>query len=162
QKVDLLVLIDPTPPAHLIKLVRDVISRFGNLIKLSQDKQVDWFLRLRHALRHMYRYLHSSNDKRLQDFDQLITVDPRLDSMLPPTEALRHDWVGVFTWMVAGYAPHLYPGKVTLFWASEEPFRGAWRRKMAKNKEIEFHVIPGTHRTCITEHVHVLAESLSV
>ncbi|GAC1389438.1 MAG: hypothetical protein NVS4B11_03610 [Ktedonobacteraceae bacterium] len=161
QKVDLLLLINPAQPAYLQSL-RNAINRFGNLMGCSQDKQANWFLGLRHVLRHLYRYLHSSNDERLQDFEQLRQVDARFDAMFPPVEALRKDYVGIFTWLAAGYTPDHYPGKITFFWASEEhAIRMEWR-KVAEATEVENYVVPGTHMTCITEHAHALAEQLSV
>jgi len=48
-----------------------------------------------------------------------------------------------------------------LIWAREEPFRGVWRRKATKEKEIELQAIPGTHVGCRTDHVQDLAEVLS-
>jgi hypothetical protein len=48
-----------------------------------------------------------------------------------------------------------------LIWAREEPFRGVWRRKATKEKEIELQAIPGTQLGCRTEHVQDLAEVLS-
>jgi len=160
QKVDLLLLISPARPAYL-GLLRAVINRVGKLMGFSQDKQANWFLGLRHTLRHLYRYLHSSNDARLQDFAQLLQVDPRLDRMFPPVEALRKDYVGIFTWLAAGYTPDYYPGKITFFWASEEPSIVEWN-KVAEATEVETYVVPGTLMSCITEHVHTLAKQLSV
>ncbi len=51
QAVDLLVLMDPDAPAYY-KLVRSVVSYFGNLTRLGQDKQFDWYLRVQH----IYKY----------------------------------------------------------------------------------------------------------
>ncbi|MFL5625145.1 MAG: thioesterase domain-containing protein, partial [Ktedonobacteraceae bacterium] len=160
QKVDLLFLINPTPPARY-NFLRDVVSRFANVIKLSQDQQADCFLRLRHMLRHVYRYLHSSNDRRLADFEKLLSVDARLDSMFPATEALRKDFVGVFTWLGSGYQPGFYPGKVMRFWSREDAILEAVWRRLAPAKEVEDHIIPGTHMSCVTTHTRDLAQLLS-
>ncbi len=82
QRVDLLVLMDPVTlvyPARL-RLLRSAISRFGDLIRLGRDKQLDWFLRLEHIysygflclqhvyrhLRHVYRYLRYSRYRKLK------------------------------------------------------------------------------------------------
>jgi len=69
--------------------------------------------------------------------------------------------MGIFVWLVSDYVPRQYPGKVTYFWASEEPNsrREAWS-KMAKAEEVEIHFIPGTHNTCRTEHIRDLADQL--
>jgi thioesterase domain-containing protein len=159
QQVDLLFLINPTPPAGY-RFLYNLVNRFSRVIQLRRDQQAVCFLRLRHALRHIYRYLHSANDSRLADFDKLLAVDPRLDSMFPPAEALRKDYIGVITWLNSDYLPDLYPGKVTFFLAREEAFlKGLWRT-VAKASVVEGHVIPGTHISCVTEYTDDLAELL--
>jgi amino acid adenylation domain-containing protein len=68
QRVDLLVLMDPTPVGYL-RWVRRVINHFGNLMRLSHEKQLYWFLWLQHIyryLRHLYRYLRFPRYRRLQ------------------------------------------------------------------------------------------------
>jgi len=160
QNVDLLFLIGPAQPAYL-GLLRIVINRVGRLMRCSQEKQANWFLGLRHVLRHLYRYLHSSNDARLQDFAQLLQIDARLDRMFPPVEALRKDYVGIFTWLAAGYAPTRYPGKITFLWASEEPATEVAWRDIAEANEVESYVISGTLMSSLTEQVHTLAKHLS-
>jgi thioesterase domain-containing protein len=153
QEVDLLALIDPwAGPIQLIRLVRSFIRRLGDLLRLDSAKQLDWFLRLRH----MYRFL-----LRLQG------DSPHHFSFLPTTEALRQDWMGIFTWVSSNYVPSRYPGKVTYFWASEKPgSRKMWWGKVAetadKTEDKEVHVIPGKHMTLVTEHMHDLTEQLHV
>ena len=112
-------------------------------------------------LRYVYRYLHSSNDRRLADFEKLLSVDARLDSMFPATEALRKDFVGVFTWLGSGYQPGFYPGKVMRFWSREDAILEAVWRRLAPAKEVEDHIIPGTHMSCVTTHTRDLAQLLS-
>ncbi len=91
---------------------------------------------------------------------------PRLDSLVPTAEALRQDWPGIFEWVDMGYMPpSLYPGKITFFWPSDEPWHtvsGGWR-KVVKAKEaqgVETYVIPGNQTTWRAEHLHALAERL--
>lgn len=155
QQVDLLFLINPAPPSYL-RLLRTIINCSGNLLRLSQDKRANYFLSLRHALRHLYRQIHSSGDARLQDFEQLIQVDARLNVMFPPVEALRRDYVGIFTWLATGYVLHHYPGKITFLWASKEPSHLEEWRDVVEATEVETQVIPGTLMSCITEHVQTL------
>jgi len=203
QKVDLLVLMDPVTlayPAHL-RLLHGAISRFGNLIRLDRDKQLDWFIRLQHVyrhlysyghlrlrplyryLRHLYRYLRYARYKRLTASERLFyfgakkftepllgTAEqikpgprddkarfafPRLDS-----KTLRQDYPRVYDWVALSYAPpNLYPGKVTFFWTSREPFRKGWR-KVEEANEVEVSILPGIHMNTIAEHLQVLAELL--
>jgi len=56
--------------------------------------------------------------------------------------------------------PSPYPGKITLFWAEEDPWRSIGWRKAAETKEMEVHILPGNDIANRTEYLHVLAEHL--
>lgn len=151
QAVDLLVLMDPVTlvyPLHQ-RVFRHTISRFGNLLRLSRDKQFDLYLCLKQGLKQAYGYLQfshywSSNDSRV-----------------PTAQDLRHDYPTIFDWLALDYAPQsLHPGKITFFWPSTETYRKGWR-KVEKANEVEVHIIPGTHISCRTDYLHILAECLS-
>jgi hypothetical protein len=105
----------------------------------------------------MYKYV--LRQRKLEDL-LAFGLDSSLQTFIPTVEALRQDNHAIFDWIIASNSYGSYPGKVTLFWAHEEPFRGMWRHKAAKEKEIELHVIPGTHIGCRTDHVQALAEEL--
>ena len=81
--------------------------------------------------------------------------------MFPPVEALRKDYVGVFTWLASGYvSDYHHPGKITFIWSGEDTtIRAGWP-KVAEDTEVEVYTTPGTHLTCITEYVHDMAEHL--
>lgn len=178
QKVDLLVLLDPgtsvrmNPATSVLdRLSRIAISRSGKVFHLGQDKQLDWFLRLRH----LYRYLRFSHYRSLKDSEHLVTAEQlglkprrekagavfsRLDAMLQPTEVLDPTWWVIYEWISWDYLPQFYPGKLAIFWDSEDLFRRvAWRKVEAK--EVEVHILPGSHVTSRTEYLPVLAEQLS-
>jgi len=64
------------------------------------------------------------------------------------------------------YIPQIYPGRITLFWASEHPVlahndtRLGWGEVAADGLEV--HVVPGNHGTMREEpHVGILAEKLT-
>jgi thioesterase domain-containing protein len=157
EQVDLL-LVAPDLPAHF-KWVRDAFRHLGLLINVSQKRQMEWFLRLRHLQRHVYRYVHPSSDK-VQGFEKVLAVDSRLGTMFPAGEALRKDYEGVLAWLNAGYLPAPYPDEITVFWTQEEPgTRTAWR-KVARIKEGKVQIMPGKHMDCVTEHIRLLAELL--
>ena len=171
QTVDLLVLMDPDPPAQH-KWSRRLISGPGKLLRLSQEKQVDWFLAYRY-LRLSFYYWRLNQRKRTRISEQgepgleRSTVDalaPQLTAVIPRREVLRQDWSGLYDWVAAGYLPRSYPGKITFFWTEEEPFRTEeWRQVMeakTEGNEVEIHIIPGNHLTSRTEHLPVLAEQL--
>ena len=162
ERVVLLALINPSRPVQFEKM-RSISKRLSKLVLLSENKQANLFLRVRHALRHIYRTLHPSGS-RVVDFDKLLAIDPRLKGMFPPVEALYNDYVGVFSWLVSRYEVGVYPGKITFYWASEEPFiEKTWLpvTKAKDSEDIENHIVPGTHMSCVTEHIQHLAACLS-
>ena len=162
QQVDLLALISPSESGSTNKLL-GIISHIGRLLHVQTQMQAKWYLRARHALRHIYRCLLPGSNK-VQDFTKLLDIDARLGAMFPPDEALYNDYIGVFSWLVNAYQPRTYPGKITLYWATDEPFiKETWCQETAvKNKkELEHHFIPGTHMSCVTDHTQILAELLN-
>ena len=131
QTVDLLVLMDSDAPAPKYKWDRRIIVGLGNLLRLSQEKQVDWFLSYRY-LRLSFHFWRLNKLKHMKTAKQdepgleLSTVDdvsPQLDAVIPKSEVLRQDWISIYDWVAAGYMPHSYPGKITFFWTDEEPLR---------------------------------------
>jgi thioesterase domain-containing protein len=153
QKVDLLVLMDSIPAR--LKLICAVIRRIGELLRYGGDRQLDWFLRLEHTFRYFL-------DSKSEDFEHIRKTDPRISSFFPPPETLRKEYPAVFTWATARYKPGFYPAKVTLFWDEAELFRRRWWLKWAKGKDqaVEEYIIPGSHKTCKTEHLQSMAEHL--
>ncbi len=162
QAVDLLVLIDPMAgPIQLIRLMGSFIRRIGSLIRLDPDKQLDWFLRLRY----LSRVLRRAYDEYTQEVDRLLQrwrdEHPQRFSLITAAGALRQDWFGLFIWAASGYIPRQYPGKMTYFFARENPdSRRLWWGKVTETEKVEIYTIPGTHETCRTEHLHDLAEHL--
>ena len=175
QRVDLLILMDPMglvyPAEH--RLARAVIRRIGGLMGLGEDKQLNGYI----LLRHIYHYLRYSHYRRSKD-SQPWGADKRfergrgdgkvgfallkLDAIFPTVEALRQDYSAIYDWAAMRYVPQsLYPGKITFFWDSREPWRRRGWRKAAETNEIEVHVIPGTQMESRTKYLHVLAEHLS-
>lgn len=137
QSVDLLVLMDPFYLGYCTsrRLLRVVISHLGDLIGLGPDKQLDWFLCLRHMWNPLFNvysrlrnvYHESSHDsvrsiindvlsfarqqvmtgiKRLAGvFEHKHASPARLDSLVPTTDALPQDWSGIFEWVDMAYLP---------------------------------------------------------
>jgi amino acid adenylation domain-containing protein len=162
ERIDFLALITPSAPVRF-KAIHAISKRMSKLPGLGVDMQAQLFLRVRHAFRHVYRTLRPSG-RRVQDFGKLLTIDPRLERMFPPVEALCNDYVSVFSWMVLRHETGVYPGKITFYWPDEEPFgEKTWLPviKAKAGEEIERHIVPGTHMSCVTEHVQDLAACLS-
>ena len=65
--------------------------------------------------------------------------------------------------VVKGYIPRPYSGKVTLFRVDKVPVELlddptlGWREVA---EEVDVHLVPGEHLTCITTHIQVLGEKL--
>lgn len=151
QKIDLLILMDPVElvyPARL-RLLHSIVGCLGKMMQVGHDKQLDWFLRLRHMYRfpkHVRRYLRSSHYRRSKELWRWG----------------RQDYPSVYDWIAMSYAPYeLYPGKITFFWSMKEPFRKGWR-KVEEANEVEIYRLAGVHMTCFTEYLSDLAEHLRV
>jgi thioesterase superfamily protein len=173
QAVDLLVLMDaPLPGRH--SSIRRVISRLVGLLRRGQEKELDWFL----IVHHVYRYLRFPHYRQRIKSEQMGIDEqsargykrgkgrfglPRLGWLFMTAQVLRQDYLDVFEWVLAGYTPNLYPGKITLFWAKSEEtgYSVEWREVVqAKEGKVEIYVIPGNDHTSRTEYLHVLAEKL--
>lgn len=169
QTVELLVLMYAMFPGRH-RLLRSIISRLGSLVDLGQEKQLDCFL----IVQHVYRYLRFPYYRQLKNSERMKTGErghtqaiegfghPRHDGLFTSTGPLRQHYPNVFEWVNAGYAPSLYPGKITFFWVSEEPQHPlGWRKAVrAKEGEVEMYMIPGNYITSRTEYLPVLAERL--
>ena len=176
QKVDLLVLMDPVGlvyPARQ-RLASGVVSRIGELLRLDRDKQLNGYI----LLRHLYSYLLSPVYRRLEGYERFRWRGdqegepgrkqnkvhlglPRFQALFPSVEALRQNYAAVYDWMAMRYTPPgLYPGKITFFWDSEEPWRRTGWRRAAETNELEVHFLPGKQMPMRTSYLHVLAEHL--
>lgn len=159
QQIDQLVLMDSVylryPAWH--RSVRWAIRRVGTSIRLGQDRQLEVYLWLRHGyryMRHALTYLRSPEYRRQRGL----------------TDFAREDYPGIYDWTAMDYRPtSLYPGKITFFWSTNRPslihgfrvtrYRRGWRSVEAAN-EVEVHVLPFGHWTCLNEHLDLLAERL--
>ncbi len=152
EEVKLLVLIDPAYPPVEHTLMYNLLRSIGGRLGVSQIRQLDWFLRLRH----MYKYIrHERNEKDLEEFT---SVSSDIHSLFPSRDALRKDNIAIFNWLIADYNYTTFE-KATLVRAAKEPLGRVWR-KLAKKQRIEAHIIAGDHISCRTDHVDALAEEL--
>ena len=162
ETVEFLGLVNPSVPIqfNLLRRVCDTLSRVG---RFAHGRQPDLYLRTRHALRHLYLRLQPGAS-RVQDFGQLLALEPRLKAMFPPRDALYEDYVGVLSWAAAAYETGVYGGKITFYWGRGEPsIPRTWAPVIAgkRRQDIEEHVVTGTHMTCITEHIQELADVMA-
>ena len=161
EEVEFLGLINPSEPVQSSSL--RAVCRWLHKVRLAGGgREADLFLRARHAGRHIYRRLRPGGS-RVQDFGKLLDIEPRLAAMFPPREALYRDYVQMFTWAATGYQPGVYRGKITFYWAREEPgTAGTWQPVTGRKEpaDVEEHVVAGTHMSCVTDHVQDVAQSL--
>ncbi len=157
QETEVLVLIDPIPARTTF--ICNAISALAKVMHLSKEQELSWFLRIRH----IYKFIQLSSQRRYEDRELLRKIDPRLEKISAPTSLLQQDYPGMFTWATAKYVPSFYSGKVTLFWEEAEPFRKAWWNSMTQGKDahVEEHVLQGNHITCRTDHLTSMADHLS-
>ncbi len=162
QRVNFLGLINPSIADEANMLTR-IVNRIGRVLRVKPEKQAGWYLRSRHALRHVYRYVRPG-DERLSDFNKLTAIEPGLDSMFPPLEALYNDYIGVFSWLASSFKLRTYSGKITFYWAADEPIiQETWSKVPAvkDKKETQHLLVQGTHMSCVTVYTETLAERLS-
>ncbi len=164
QRVDLLVLMDPDPPAPW-HWERRLISGLGQLGRVGPERQVAWFRTYRQwRLSFYYWRLQALKSWRSRPGEE--ARDQQRAGTLPAYEVPRDDWLSRYEWVAAGYLPASYAGQLTLFWTEQEPWRWArWRKVMAGQtpaSQIGIHLIPGDHITSRTQYLSVLAEQLGM
>ena len=179
QKLDLLLLIDPMPlgpfyPVHY-RINRAVLSWFGTLIRLSQEKQWYWYISQRKLLQDIYNHLRHSYSRGSKECRHKVnesmklerrhniggSTHPGSDAFSPSDEALRETYGFIYDWIAMRYRPaNPYPGKITFFWFRDEIWRTKAWSKMTDTSEMEVHIIPGTQLSSRTEYLPVLAEQL--
>jgi hypothetical protein len=165
ERLEFLGLINPSVPVQSSSL-RAVCERLSRMRRVESRRQADTFLRVRHAERHIYRLLRPRGP-RVEDFPKLLEIEPGLEKMFPPRDALYKDYAGVFSWAGAGYKTGVFGGKITFYWARDEPaVARAWRPiTRSKNPDdLQQLPVPGMHMGAVTEYIQdtaeILAESL--
>jgi thioesterase domain-containing protein len=151
-------------PLRSMRLPLHVYRRLRNLRQESSQDSVP--LIINHTMRYARQVVMTSIKRFAHMFKHGHVASPRLDSLALKAEALRQDYLGIFEWVDMGYMPpSLYPGKITFFWPSDEPWHtvsGGWR-KVAEAKQaqdVEVYVIPGNTDIWRTKYLHALAEGL--
>jgi thioesterase domain-containing protein len=87
-----------------------------------------------------------------------LTLQDPVRPEVPPDS----DLYAPYRYLEDTFLPKKYPGRITLFWPEDdeekpEDAASCWS-KVAR--EVELHVLPGDHITCITKHAPVLAREL--
>jgi amino acid adenylation domain-containing protein len=85
-------------------------------------------------------------------------------SELSTTLDRRGELLQAYDRAMLAYVPRFFPGRLTLFWAQEEPSDTPGDPTMGWGNvagEVEVHIVPGRHLTTITKHIGALAERLN-
>lgn len=181
QKVDLLALMNSMALVYPFRyrIVRTALVFLGKLLHTGEEKQIDWYVRLRRTRLYLLRLkdffrirtrklqasLGLGSAEQIERWSKRSATFPPFRPSIPRKGELRQDYEGVFTWLTLGYTPStLYPGKLTFFWSSadwiaKEPFHNGWLH-VEKTQDVEIHVFPGQHMALVTEQLPVLIENL--
>jgi thioesterase domain-containing protein len=162
EQVEFLGLINPSEPVQF-SVLRAGCDALSRVKRVAKEREADLYLRARHALRHLYRRLRPSGG-RVEDFGQLLAIEPQLEAMFPSPSALYKDYVGVLSWAAAAYKTGTYGGKITFFWAREEPEIVRTWRPVIRNKQpadVEEHMVAGNHMSCVTDGINELAVTMA-
>ncbi len=162
EQVEFLGLVNPSAPFQAGPVMA-LADRLYGALRVPTSAQVTSYLRLRQALRHIYRRLNPGGP-RVLDFGKLLVIEPRLAAMFPRREALYRDYVGVFDWLAAHYRTGRYRGEISYYWAREDPaIARSWRSLIRRNAPAGHreHTIEGALMSSVTDHVEGLARKLS-
>ncbi len=145
ETVDLLALIEPGVAPFSLRFSRRLVQALCRPLRIPLDKQLDYFLRMRHFIRWAF---------------------PKYWGKLPlypSRQALRQDETGIYSWVAADYRHREYPGKVTFLWASgkRESRRALWGQVNTQGEYGgESYTIPGNHFDLIMDNLHLTAAQL--
>ena len=163
EQVEYLGLVNPSSPFQS-SLVQGTVDGLNQILRVPRGAQVTGYLRVRQALRHVYRRLRPEGE-RVEDFGKLLVIDPRLAAMFPPASAMYRDYVGVFSWLAGRYRTGRYHGPMTFYWAQEIVEEGtrAWRPLLVPGGSARYqeHTIEGALMSSVTDHVEGLGRLLS-
>jgi hypothetical protein len=162
---------------------RSIVTLLGTPLRLNQEKQLEWFIRLRQtlvyrehtvmALRYHYYRLRNllgrGSPEKLEKWRKGIESPvpfPKLNTVFRKADTLRQDYASVLAWLSLDYDLQSdYPGKIAFFWTSmgstEEVkiHREGWR-SVEQREGVETYVLPGAHMTILKENLHTVAAQL--
>ncbi|HYT41557.1 MAG TPA: hypothetical protein VEP90_04385, partial [Methylomirabilota bacterium] len=81
--------------------------------------------------------------------------------MLFPAIELLHMYDPIFMGIASNYHPSCpYSGKTTFLWHRDESYNEAAWQQVIESAKAQVYVLPGTHKTLLTEHLSELAEQM--
>jgi thioesterase domain-containing protein len=175
QPVSLVVLIAARGRTALPRrLLQGLLARAGDWLGLGPEQRLGLFLRFRswgHSVRGLYRYcLHRSKigarfarGRPPPAAEELREAPADFDAIVPDPENYEQKFSENYSRALQGYVPRPYSGRVALLWPAKERWKRdrdptfGWGRVAS---QLETHVVPGGHITCITEHMESLADRM--
>lgn len=157
DEVRLMVMITPsTFPVKARKLLK-VSRTLCSALHISPSFQRDIFLRVRHARRHLLRYVEPADHPRFSGYGALIELDSHFKTMFPPLETLHKEYAGYYAWLAGDYQPDFDSTPTRFIWVEEDlDKRPRWQAFEPEGVPVT--ILPGTHLTCVTEHSGQLSE----
>jgi amino acid adenylation domain-containing protein len=190
QQVKLLVLIGATGVNARYTKLQQAVKSYCAVQRMDMDKQQELFLRAREfairlsEIRQYYSqrvkelsecsmaermaFVGRKGRQGLQSLAALFSQEKRQSAaasaigQIEERHQASHD---AYTRAMLSYVPRKYSGRVTLFWPSEwamenssDPTAG-WRDVAA---EVDVHIVPGGHLTCLIQHTAELAGQLQM
>jgi amino acid adenylation domain-containing protein len=185
EEVALLVLLQSTPGNQQYRHVYAAVRRLGKLLHLSEEQQAALFLQIRYPLSRIDKMRRlKPNERRKAILDKARRLLRQYSQVVRPIVTWHNDHVDfgsvgtaaaipagrrevvaeTYNRATAAYVPGYYPGRVTVFLARPHPEKltevptTPWRRFA---REVDVHIVPGGHLTCLTAHAKELAEELA-
>lgn len=179
QQVPLLILVRATAKNIQHMRMWRALNSLGTLSSGNDGWQQKWFQRWQWFVHHLEKRPKHEQPKFVLEQVRRLAERSRSGSLrgsdtesaasrLTPQDSVQpeaypdSDLYARYRYLEDTFVPKKYPGRVTLFWPEDdeekpEDAASCWS-KVAR--EVELHVLPGDHITCITKHAAVLAAEL--
>ena len=158
QQIELLLLVSPSEITYTDIKKSQAIRAIGSFFHARPIQQLNWYLRIRHTIRHITNKLSPYDAKKMQWQAELLARDPNLNRAIAPMQALYQDFPGVFIWFATAYTPTEVIENAEFVWAEENlTYRSRWSIvEQGKDSTI----VPGSYLLMLSEKVDVLSEQL--
>lgn len=179
QQVALLVIIRATAKNVRYVSVWRLLRSLGVLFHRDNEWQREWFQRWQWLVHNLEN--RPKQERHAFVLEKIKRLAKRLSSSLSQSTNAEHassqdslpetartdasaipSFYGPYHYLEDTFVPREYPGRITLFWPkddeeSPEDAASLWG-KVAR--DVELHILPGNHLTCITTYAPLLAQEL--
>lgn len=163
ERVDRLVLVAAVASTFELEWLRHLLDGVGSWQRLSADERRDRTVYVRDVLHSLRAEPWARRLLRFLEKASRHVKGPRRPMPESPTGSLPGNLLGrIYRRIDIEYVPGPYAGDLTLLWPREDPIPVAtaarWWHRISR--EVEAHVIPGSHTTCLTTHADSAANVL--